>query len=470
MKKFLFILFIFVFASSASASVYKWVDERGIVNYVDDYSKIPPDYGNKVEEVSITRMGSSTPSSTPLGNMSVGARSGNTATQAPPIAQPLIREGDFAIKLVEALKVGQAKSEAEAESMLVSVGIAPKNGWIADYPITPDIAEELKIAISQAADSKRLSLSRDEALIAFEGLIAEMDLSVVADTRGEVVQNDPPSDYGQYSNPDIISNYYYDQGPPVVTYYPPPWDYYYLYAWVPYPFWCSGFFFPGFFILNDFNIIVVVNFSGHHHHHKVTNHFIDPKTHKVLKVDPKTRVIERADKISPSRIQRFNSTEARKGAMSIFERSQKRSRSGNAPDRINPTRSGGRFEAGYSPNRGNTPPVINSRTSGSERPSATWRNRSEAAPRSSGKRPSSQQRGFEGPSRAPSTSSGRSFSLPSAGSRSSSGSSFRAPSMGGNRSFTAPSTGSRGSYGGSSRASQGGGRSGSFGGDRFSTR
>ena len=470
MKKFLCILFIFVFVSSASAAVYKWVDERGVVNYADDYSKVPPDYGNKVEEVSITRMGPSTPSRTPLGNMSVGARSGNTSTQAPPIAQPLIREGDFAIKLAEALKVGQAKSEAEAESMLASVGIAPKNGWIADYPITPDIAEELQNAISQAADSKRLSLSRDEALIAFQGLTAEMGLSFEADTSGEVAQNDPPADYGQYSNPDVINNYYYDQGPPVVTYYPPPWDYYYLYAWVPYPFWCSGFFFPGYFVLNDFNIIVVVNIRGHHHHHKVTNHFIDPKTHKVLRVDPKTKVIGRADKISPSRFQGFNSTEARKGATSIFERSYKRSRSGNAPDGINPTRSGGRFEGGYSANRGNNLPVSNSRTSGSERPSATWRNRSEAAPRSSAERPSSQQRGFEGPSRAPSTSSGRSFTPPSTGSRSSSGSSFRAPSMDGNRSFTTPSTGSRGSYGGSFRASQEGGRSGSFGGDRFSTR
>ena len=60
--------------------------------------------------------------------------------------------------------------------MLASVGIAPKNGWIADYPITPDIAEELQNAISQAADSKRLSLSRNEALIAFQGLTAEMGL------------------------------------------------------------------------------------------------------------------------------------------------------------------------------------------------------------------------------------------------------------------------------------------------------
>ena len=78
MKKLIFILFVFIFASSASAAIYKWVDERGVVNFADDYSKVPPDYRNKVEEVNITRMGPSTPSRTPLGNMSVGAQSGNT--------------------------------------------------------------------------------------------------------------------------------------------------------------------------------------------------------------------------------------------------------------------------------------------------------------------------------------------------------------------------------------------------------
>ena len=375
----------------------------------------------------------------------------------PPVAQPLVREGEFAFKLADRLKMGLPGNEAEAESALASAGIAPRNGWIADYPITPDIVGELQTAIIQAADSGRLSLSRDEALMAFEGLIAEMGLSVVADTRGEFVQNDPPADYSQYSNPDIIINYYYDQGPPVVTYYPPPWDYYYMYAWVPYPFWFSGFWFSGFFILNDFHR-PIYGYSGPCF---VSNHYRDHGSHRVYTVNPVTRHNGRDFRGKGDLFygRGFHSAEARRGATSIFERS----RTGNALNGINPTRSGGRSEVGYSANnRGNNPPVSNSRTSGSERPTATWRNRSEPAPRSSGERPSSQQRGFEGPSRAPSTSSNRSFSSPlgsvsrsptspSLGSRSSSGSSFRAPSVGGNRSFTAPSSGSRGSPGGSFR-------------------
>ena len=139
MKKLFLIFLILIFASSASATVYKWVDERGVVNFADDYSKVPPRFQNKVEEMSVPKM---RPSSSPAtsGKTIVGERSGETATQAPPIAQNLIREGEFAVKLVETLRIGQAKNEAEAESVLASVGIAPHNGWVADYPLTPDIA------------------------------------------------------------------------------------------------------------------------------------------------------------------------------------------------------------------------------------------------------------------------------------------------------------------------------------------
>ena len=397
---------------------------------------------------------------------------GQAQQVAPPVAQALVREGEFALKLADRLKMGSPSSEAEAESALASAGIAPRNGWVADYPITPDIAGELETAITQAADSGRLALSRDEALMAFQGLSAEMGPSVVADTRGEVVQNEPPADYGQYSNPDVINNYYYNEGPPVVTYYPPPWDYYYMYAWVPYPFWCSGFWFSGFFVLNDFHRPIY----GHGGSYFVSNHYRDHGSQSLRTVDPVTRHNGRAFRgegdLSHGR--GFRSAEARKGAASIYGRNYERSGHGNAPNGTNSTRPGGRFQAGYSANRGNSPPLSNSRTSGSERPSATWGNRNEATPGSSGERPSSQRRSFEGSSRAPSVGGNRSFSPPSGGvgrpstspslgSRSSSGSSFRAPSMGSNRSFTAPSTGSRGSYGGSSRASQGGGRSGGFG-------
>ncbi len=253
MKKLIFILFLFIFTSSAWATVYKWVDERGVVHFSDDLSKVPPDYRNKVEEVNITKMGPSIPSQVPSAKTAVGAQPGKVATQVPPIAQILIREGDFAIQLAEVLKIGQAQSEAEAESMLASAGIAPKNGWIADYPVTPDIIGELQNAIGEATDSGKLAMNKDEAMKTFQGLIAQQSLSVRADIESQSAGVEPPQNYPEYYEPSAIDSYYNDQGPPIVTYYPPPWDYSYMYSWVPYPFWYTGFWFPGFFVLRDFH-------------------------------------------------------------------------------------------------------------------------------------------------------------------------------------------------------------------------
>jgi len=322
MKKMLifFLSILFIFASSASAAVYKWVDERGVVHLTDDFNKVPPAYRDRVEEVKIPQM--PTPS-------------GKTSTKAPPIGQPLVREGDFAVKLAEALKIGQAQSEAEAENMLALAGITPKNGWIADYPVTPDIIGELQNTVTEAAASGKLAMKKDEALKAFQDLTGQQNLPVRPDIESQYVGAEqppagvaPPENYPEYYEPSEINDYYYDQGPPIVTYYPPPWDYYYLYAWVPYPFWYSGFWFPGFFCLRDFHRVGFM----HGRQGIISNHFIDPRTRGVVPIDPATRGTGRlphtfAD-ASPGR--GFTSPQAVRGAASIFERSQGPAKLGNA--------------------------------------------------------------------------------------------------------------------------------------------
>ncbi|MGC9975611.1 MAG: hypothetical protein ABSC57_02665 [Syntrophales bacterium] len=65
----------------------------------------------------------------------------------------------------------------------------------------------------------------------------------------------------------------------------PPPDFYYFYAWIPYPFWCSGFWFPGFFVLNDFHRIIVLNGRVAF----VSNHFSDVRKHRVFRIDPGAR-------------------------------------------------------------------------------------------------------------------------------------------------------------------------------------
>lgn len=154
-----------------------------MVNFSDDYSRVPPEYRNKVEEVNIQKTGPSTSSQTPHGKITVGVEPRETPRQAPSIAEPLIREGDFAIKLAEVLKIGRAKSDAEAESMLASLDIAPKNGWIADYPVTPNVIGELQNAVGGAVDSGKLRIRKNEAITALQNLAAQQGLNGRADTQ-----------------------------------------------------------------------------------------------------------------------------------------------------------------------------------------------------------------------------------------------------------------------------------------------
>ena len=245
------------------------------------------------------------------------AQGGHQSAGLPPVKQTLIPEGFFAIKLGDALKLGPVETEVEAETTLTSLGITPGNGWIADYPVTPDVLIELQNAVGMAADSGKLSMNRNEAINAVQGVAMDLGLPVVI-TGDQGGQTGSPEDYGDYSDPYVVDNYYNDEGPPVVTYYPPPPDYDYLYAWVPSPFWSSGFFFPGFFVLNNFQTIVVVNKKRM----ICTNHVINPKTHRVATINPATRTIGRNVSSTSNLTHRgFNTFQGKNGASAIFNRS-----------------------------------------------------------------------------------------------------------------------------------------------------
>jgi hypothetical protein len=253
----------------------------------------------------------------------------------PPIGQKLVPEGYFASRLAEALNLGTPESDAQAESLLTAVGIAPKNGWIENYPVTPDILEELAEAIEIAASSGTLAMSADDAKNALQGVVdAELGVTISAE---------PPDQFlvlhgGDYVEPAAVNDYYYTEGPPVVTYYPPPPDYSYLYAWVSSPFWCDSFFFPGFFVLSDFDMIVVGH--GHHdrdhgghfygkgrHHHgdrfEVTNHVFDSRTKRVFTIDPTRRETQNS---APLRVRSFSRRDFDQTNRSPVSKSERRRR------------------------------------------------------------------------------------------------------------------------------------------------
>lgn len=238
----------------------------------------------------------------------------------PPVEQPLMPEGVFAVQLAQALKMGKVKDEVQAESMLSAVGIEPKNGWIADYPVTPDIVAEIKTSVAAAAEANKIGMGKDEAQKAVAGLEADLGLNIRAGSpptaTGEVQEAAAPAE--------VVNNYYYDYGPPVVTYYPPPWDYDYLYAWVPFPFCWGDFFFGGFFVLHDFHRHI----HFHHHEFVISNHVVNVTTNRVLVVDPVSRSVM-TNRLASTRA--FSSPKIQTSARTIVSRSWNRVPSGGVP-------------------------------------------------------------------------------------------------------------------------------------------
>ena len=208
---------------------------------------------------------------------------GGRATNAP-MSQVLVREGDFAFDLVNALKLGTPDSEIDAEDILDSAGIMPRNGWIADYPVTPDILGELSASIVDAAESASLSMNRDSALSTLQDVAAGYALYARVDDSG---QDTGEATAPAYPDPGMATNYYSTEGPPVVTYYAPPPDYAYLYSWVSYPFRWSNSWFPGYFMLMDFHTRVRDHRDGSVV--VISNHFFDPQTGKTGRIDPSIR-------------------------------------------------------------------------------------------------------------------------------------------------------------------------------------
>ena len=285
----------------------------------------------------------------------VSVKAEKSSLQLPPVAQPLVREGDFALSLANVLKIGEFSDEAQAESMLNAVGVAPNNGWIADYPVTPDILGEIEDSICVAADSGKLAVNKEDAVNALNQVSKDFGLytspspdyadnnSYQDTTVGSYSANSADQIYSsRYTNPTIINNYYYNYGPPVVSYYRPPWDYCYMYTWVSYPFRWYSFWFPGFYVLSDFDRVIIVR---GYHRKIISNHVFGYDGRTVFVINPEKRrhggihkgranYVIKPEKKSKGKIYKgrsdivrgkgFLSQDAKNGASSILKRSYER--------------------------------------------------------------------------------------------------------------------------------------------------
>jgi hypothetical protein len=341
-----------------------------------------------------------------------------TDTNSPPVAQTLVPEGIFAMQLAEALKLGPVPDEATAEELLSNLGIEPKNGWLAEYPVTPAVLGDVEKGISVASDQGKIALTKDQALKLVSDVKAKLGFDVnpgsnapaglierpgnktiysYTDSEGVLHITDdydsipkeyqknakivtestlhqplggtdgsateaPGPQYMANPNPEDINNYYYEQGPPLVTYYAPPDPYYYLYSWVPYPFWSTGFYFPGFFVLNNFHRQVFFNRQPYF----VAHHVGGSAFSRPLSVGPVNRAWP--GHMTPNAMAHprwFSTPNAQASARAIVTLNQNRSRSingtGAAISQMNtskpPFSSAGNFRT-----LGNAPAVLNNRT------------------------------------------------------------------------------------------------------------
>jgi hypothetical protein len=75
---------------------------------------------------------------------------------------PLVSEGKFAVELATALNLTRSHDEAAAERELLTNGITPRNGWISDFPMTPEIIAEVRRSAADSASSGMLGISVTE--------------------------------------------------------------------------------------------------------------------------------------------------------------------------------------------------------------------------------------------------------------------------------------------------------------------
>ncbi|WP_347986815.1 hypothetical protein [Methylomonas sp. AM2-LC] len=242
------------------------------------------------------------------------------ALKSAPVAQALVPEGVYAIQLLPVLQQNATTNDAQAEAILIKLGIAPKNGWISDYPITPAVLGELDTTIGIAAEQGKIPLAKSQALKQVGELKVKLGLDIgispspqtvtaspqihtiytYIDSKGSKMFTDdynsiPPTLRAQAKiisqssvtpsiapviptstpvlpppttslpqakptvDPETLAGYYQNQGPPVITYYQPPDQYNNYYSWVPYPFWSGGYSYPGFYVLNNFQQQVYYN-------------------------------------------------------------------------------------------------------------------------------------------------------------------------------------------------------------------
>jgi hypothetical protein len=249
----------------AAATIYSWEDENGNVTFSDDPSKAPGDAHVKIwasdpdpSAVQDVRTVDATASEAIQDEMETTPDEMTEDQESPHVAT----QGEFAAELVNELGLAKDVGEDAAIDLLTRARIAPPLGeWEPDAPMTPELTVRLRTLTVAATQEGWLSLTPEQALIAFDTTAALLGVAIPTTPGPEVP---------------VSTNSVVDV-PPLVYVTPPPPALITYYSWVPFTggFWWYGTWFNGFFILNDFH------FRPFHHHrfffdtHVIRNRFAE---------------------------------------------------------------------------------------------------------------------------------------------------------------------------------------------------
>lgn len=202
------------------------------------------------------------------------------------IAPAVVRQGEFALHLAEALAIEVAEDDEDgAIRALAALGVEPAGGWQPDQAMTPQVVAELRADVADAAAAGRLGMETEAALKAFRELLTELGLPLpVEPTLGYGGAGPPLNGYGPYCDATATHYFYGSYGLPLYSYCYPPAAYIHHYYWVPGAFRAHGHAFAGFFMLRQVHLIQHVQ-----HHRHFGHRFDGGKPRHVHK--PERRVI-----------------------------------------------------------------------------------------------------------------------------------------------------------------------------------
>ncbi|MBI3595100.1 MAG: hypothetical protein HY200_09090 [Nitrospirae bacterium] len=150
-----------------STRLYSWKDDQGMLTLSDD-----PTFAPKGVHVEIA---------SDYPDLHVANEIDLTVTEAmtPDHTSQKVSQGEFALQLVKELGFGQISAEKKAGTLLNTFRISPPLGqWKLNQVMTLELTVRLRKLTEAAATAKRIPLTSEEVLIAFDTAAALLNLNV----------------------------------------------------------------------------------------------------------------------------------------------------------------------------------------------------------------------------------------------------------------------------------------------------